>query len=83
MYRRWKTVGDVTEEKSNEILKDAWLTQEMAEDIYYLTALAKFDDRFVVPASHREQALEMLEFTGDKKGATGFGFKEATAQRGL
>ena len=83
MYRRWKTVGDVTEEKSNEVLKDAGLTKEMAEDIYTLTALAKFDDRFVVPASHREQALEMLEFTGDKKGATGFGFKESTAQRGL
>ncbi|MBI2027087.1 MAG: nitrate reductase subunit beta [Deltaproteobacteria bacterium] len=83
MYRRWKTVGDVTEEKSNEVLKDAGLTQAMAEGIYYLTTLAKFDDRFVVPASHREQALEMLEFTGDKKGATGFGFKEATAQRGL
>ncbi len=83
MYRRRKTVGDVTEKKSNEVLKDAGLTQEMAEDIYYLTALAKFDDRFVVPAAHREQALEMLEFTGDKKGATGFGFKESTAQRGL
>ena len=55
----------------------------MADDIYYLTALAKFDDRFVIPAAHREHAIEMMEFTGDKKGSTGFGFKEGTAERGL
>ena len=31
----------------------------------------------------REQAIEMMEFTGDKKGSSGFGFQEGTAQRGL
>jgi nitrate reductase beta subunit len=82
MYRRWKTVGDISEEKANRALKEAGLTAEMADDIYYLTSLAKFDDRFVIPAAHREQAIEMMEFTGDKKGSTGFGFKEATAKRG-
>jgi hypothetical protein len=25
----------------------------------------------------------MMEFTGDTKGSTGFGFKEGTAKRGL
>jgi len=72
IYRRWKTVGDISEEKANEVLKDVGLTQELAEEIYYLTSLAKFDDRFVVPAAHREHAMEMLENTGDKKGSTGF-----------
>jgi len=83
IYRRWKTVGDISEEKAQDALRDAGLDAEMAEGIYYLTALAKFDDRFVIPAAHREQAIEMMEFTGDKKGSTGFGFKEGTAQRGL
>lgn len=55
----------------------------MAEAIYQLTSLAKFDDRFSIPAAHREQAIEMLEFTGDNRGSVGFGFKEGTAQRGL
>jgi len=82
VYRRWKTVGDISEERATQTLQDAGLTAEMAEDIYYLTSLAKFDDRFVIPAAHREQAMEMMEFTGDKKGSTGFGFKEGTAQRG-
>ena len=83
IYRRWKTVGDISEEKAQDALRDAGLDAEMAEGIYYLTALAKFDDRFVIPAAHREQAIEMMEFTGDKKGSTGFGFKEGTAERGL
>ncbi len=76
IYRRHKTVGDVDETKSNAVLQDAGLTPESADAIYYLTSLAKFDDRFVIPAAHREQAIEMLEFTGDTKGSLGFGFKE-------
>jgi len=54
----------------------------MADAVYQLTSLAKFDDRLVIPAAHREQAIEMLEFTGDVKGSTGFGFKAGTATRG-
>ncbi|MCC7381909.1 MAG: nitrate reductase subunit beta [Deltaproteobacteria bacterium] len=76
IYRRWKTVGDIAAEKVTQVLKDTGLTAETAEGIFYLTALAKFNDRFVVPAAHREQALEMLEFTGDSRGSVGFGFRE-------
>ena len=36
---------------------------------------AKFEERFVIPAAHREQAIEMMDFTGDTKGDTGFGIK--------
>jgi nitrate reductase beta subunit len=76
IYRRWKTVGDIDAAKANDTLTSVGLTPEMAEQIYYLTSLSKFDDRFVIPAAHREQAIEMLEFTGDAKGSLGFGFKE-------
>jgi nitrate reductase beta subunit len=57
-------------------LADVDMTADSADDIYYLTSLAKFDDRFVIPPSHREQAMEMLENTGDQKGSSGFGFLE-------
>ncbi|MEE8361186.1 MAG: hypothetical protein V3R71_03480, partial [Gemmatimonadales bacterium] len=63
-------------------LADTGLTPQTADDIYYLTSLAKFDDRFVIPAAHREQAIEMMEFTGDVRGSTGFGFENDTAKRG-
>ncbi len=82
IYRRYKTVGDIDEAKANGVLKDVGLTPESVDGIYYLTSLAKFDDRFVIPAAHREQAIEMMEFTGDAKGSMGFGFKEKP-MRGL
>lgn len=82
IYRRHKTVGDISEEKAVAVLKDTGLSPESADDIYRLTSLAKFDDRFVIPAAHREQAIEMLEFTGDVKGSAGFGTKQAV-ERGL
>lgn len=83
IYRRWKTVGDISEQKAMEVLREVGYTPEMAEDVYTLTSLAKFDQRFVIPAAHRENAIEMLEFTGDRKGNAGFGFKEDTMVRGL
>ena len=76
LYRRYKSVGDITKEKSDRALAEVNLTEEDAEGIYYLTSLAKFDDRFVIPAAHREQSIEMMESTADVKGSTGFGFKE-------
>jgi nitrate reductase / nitrite oxidoreductase, beta subunit len=80
IYRRHITVGDIDEAKANQVLKDVNLTPEDVNSIYYLTSLAKFDDRFVIPAAHREQAIEMIEFTGDTKGSTGFGFTEKPAR---
>ncbi len=82
LHRRRVTVGDVVAETVEAALADTGLTPESADDIYYLTSLAKFDDRFVIPAFHREQAIEMLEFTGEASGEAGFGFMAGTAERG-
>ena len=76
IYRRYKTVGDISQEKSDRALAEVNLSEEDAEGIYYLTSLAKFDDRFVIPAAHREQSIEMMESTADVKGSAGFGFRE-------
>ena len=81
IHRRHVTVGDIDASKASKALKEAGLTAELADEIYYLTSLAKFDDRFVIPPAHREQAMEMLEFAGDTKGSTGFGFRQPP-QRG-
>ena len=80
LWRRHTTVGDVTEEKANKAMAQTGLSGEIADSIYNLTSLAKFDERFVIPPAHREQAIEMIEFAGDTKGSTGFGFKERPAR---
>ena len=82
IHRRRVTVGDISNEKADDVLQSAGLNAETADDIYYLTSLAKFDDRFVIPPAHREQAIEMIEFTGDRKGEAGFGFK-SKYERGI
>ena len=76
-------MGDVAEETVKAALADTRLDKLTADDIYYLTSLAKFDDRFVIPDAHREQAIEMMEFTGDVQGSAGFGFKAGSAERGM
>jgi nitrate reductase / nitrite oxidoreductase, beta subunit len=82
LHRRDVTVGDLNKEMVAESLKEVGFDAEMADAVYYLTSLAKFDDRFVIPPAHKEQAIEMTEFTGDRKGSAGFGFIEKPA-RGL
>jgi len=76
IHRRDVTVGDLDKSLVKAALEGAGLTTDMAEGIYYLTSLPKFNERFVIPPAHREQAIEMMEFTGDTKGSIGFGFKE-------
>jgi len=73
IYRRWKTVGDISAEKARQALADTGLTEEMAEEIYAMTSLPKMNQRVVIPPAHREHAIEMLENTGDAKGSMGFG----------
>ncbi len=76
MFKRMDTVGDIDAKKLTQLLAEAGLTPESAEAIYRLTSLPTMDDRFVIPPSHREEALEVLntELWGEK-GEAGFGFR--------
>ncbi len=80
IHRRGLTVGDIDQAKVDHTLADVALDADTADAIYHLTALARFDERFVIPPAHREQAIELLEFAGDRKGSVGFGFGEAPAR---
>ena len=74
IYRRSLTVGDVDQATAERALREADCSVEEAEAIYRLTSLCTFDDRFVIPPMHREEALEMLEDPQETKQSTGFGF---------
>jgi nitrate reductase beta subunit len=81
-YRRALTVGDVDRARAEELLRQADCTPEEAEAIYRLTSLCTFEDRFVIPPAHREEALEMMEDPLEHKQGAGFGFL-AAPRRGL
>jgi len=81
-YRRALTVGDVTMEIAERMLREADCSPEEAEAIYRLTSLCTFEDRFVIPPMHREEALQALEDPLEHKQGAGFGFISAP-RRGL
>ncbi len=81
-YRRSLTVGDVDGEIVNRMLREADSSREEAEAIYRLTALCTFDDRFVIPPAHREEAIEMMKDPMEHKQEVGFGFLSGP-KRGL
>jgi nitrate reductase / nitrite oxidoreductase, beta subunit len=59
IYKRAQTVGDISMETAQRALEEAHLTPEEVEGIFYLTALAGFDERLVVPPFMREQVVEL------------------------
>lgn len=81
-YRRAVTVGDIDMETAEKMLLEADCTVEETDEIYKLTSLCTFKDRFVIPAAHREEAIEMMKDPLEHKQSTGFGFREGP-QRGL
>jgi nitrate reductase beta subunit len=73
VWRRHVTVGDVDEEKARAALVEADTTPEEADAIFKLSALATFDDRFVVPPFQREMAMEMIDDPHEHRSNAGFG----------
>ncbi|WP_017755492.1 nitrate reductase subunit beta [Calidifontibacillus oryziterrae] len=68
-YMRSSNLGKPFDET---ILEEAGLTKDHVIELYELSAIAKYDDRYVIPKSHREQAGNM--YIG--QGSTGYEFME-------
>jgi len=82
IYRRALTVGDIDTDQAARMLAEVDSNVDQAESIYKLTSLATFDDRFVIPPAHREEAIEMMQDPLEAKQEAGFGFRVAP-RRGL
>ena len=80
MWRRHVTVGDVDAATADRALLEADCSREQAEAIYKLTSLATAEERFVIPSSQREMAIEMLDDPREFQASTGFGFRSAPAR---
>ncbi|HEU0198899.1 MAG TPA: nitrate reductase subunit beta [Burkholderiaceae bacterium] len=58
-------------------LQQAGLTRPMVEEMYKIMAIANYEDRFVIPTTHREYA----ENAFDLKGSCGFSFGNKDDER--
>jgi len=74
-YMRAKTIDGVIDHGVAARVK---LTPAAIEDMYQIMAIANYEDRFVIPTSHREGAEDALGI----RGACGFSFgNEASGGR--
>ncbi|MBT5955641.1 MAG: nitrate reductase subunit beta, partial [Candidatus Marinimicrobia bacterium] len=81
-YRRALTVGDVDLLQAEKSLLAADCNPKEAEEMYKLTSLCTFEERFVIPAAHREEAIEMMKDPLEHKQEMGFGFRDEP-ERGM
>jgi nitrate reductase beta subunit len=69
-YMRSKTVNGVV---NTSVLERVDLSQLQVEEMYRYMAIANYEDRFVIPTSHREYASATFDAYGEQ-GGCGFSF---------
>lgn len=69
-YKRAETVEHTEDLK---VLEDVGLTQLQVEEMYRYMAIANYEDRFVIPTAHREEAFKIDDAYGER-GGCGFSF---------
>jgi nitrate reductase beta subunit len=68
--RAFKRSEVVHGQKDTAVLAQVGLTEAQVEDMYQTMAIANYEDRFVIPSSHKE----MVEDSFNEKGSCGFTF---------
>jgi len=66
-YMRGKTVEGIEDQA---VLDRVGLTKVQMDEMYHVMAIANYEDRFVVPTTHRENAEDVY----DMRGTCGFSF---------
>ncbi len=70
LMRRYMRAKNINKEFDDKLLKDAELTNEIIEEMYNLLAIAKYEDRFVIPIAHKEKYKDLYY----EQGITGYQF---------
>jgi nitrate reductase beta subunit len=81
LFKRAQAVGDVSDEQAAAALAAAGMTAQEAEEIYRLTTLATFEERFAIPPMGREVAIEAVTDPFEHKRQAGAGYRRP-ARRG-
>jgi len=81
IYQRAHKVRDISPDELKRALDEGQSTPEEMEAIFRLTSLATFEERFVIPAPAREEAIESRLDPFTHKTLAGFGFLRGTERR--
>jgi nitrate reductase beta subunit len=75
-YMRRKNIEGVLDDA---VLARVGMTRESMEEMFRLMSIADYEDRFVIPTTHREQIEDAYEL----RGGCGFSFGDGCASGGL
>jgi nitrate reductase beta subunit len=81
LYKRSQRVTDISADEARQAMEIGKTTPEECEAIFNLTSLPTMEERFVIPAFAREEAIEQSLDPYTHKPAAGFGFREAPGRR--
>ncbi len=81
-YMRHKTVGDIDSDALTKTLEEVGLTPQVVEEIYRLTALPTYDERFVIPPLAREVGIESAIDPLTYRQQSGFGLRTVPRRGG-
>lgn len=70
--RRWKRALDRKLPECESIMSEVGLSEIDAQEMYSMLALARYEDRFVIPTSHREYADSTFAHAMDMNDGCGF-----------
>ena len=76
IYKRRQSVDCEIDPATEDLLREAGANPQEIEDIYHLTAISTFQERFVYYPYHREESVAALKDPQVHKGDTGLGFHE-------
>jgi nitrate reductase beta subunit len=77
MVMRQKRIGDVGDDKVKAALNEVGLSEKDAVEIHDMVALATYEERFVIPETHRETKTTVdPRSMYEKRGHVGFGNKK-------
>ena len=65
------------------VLRQVGLTQAEVEEMYQVMAIANYEDRFVIPTTHREYAENTFNVRGGCGFSFGNGCSEGTSETSL
>jgi nitrate reductase beta subunit len=81
--RAYQRAKHVDKRINTAVLAQVGLTQDEAEEMYRVMAIANYEDRFVIPSTHREYAENTFNVRGNCGFSFGNGCSEGTSQTSL
>jgi nitrate reductase beta subunit len=81
--RAYKRAQVVDRRDNAEVLRQVGLSAAQVEDMYQTMAIANYEDRFVIPTTHREYAENAFNVRGGCGFSFGNGCSEGTTETSL